>query len=106
MNITDLTLLILELNAAIDAGHKADWEATQTHIEEGDVFAWLRTQGFSMDLSLYEGDRANIAHEISHEWQSIYGGYEGSERRKWGVENNGLNLLLAWTNEIIQQKFR
>ncbi|GLK43995.1 hypothetical protein GCM10017612_19150 [Novosphingobium resinovorum] len=106
MKIIDLTLLILELNAAIDAGHKADWEKTQEHIEARTVFPWLRKQDFSMDLSFYDGDRAHVADEISQEWQSIYGGYAGSERRKWGVENNGLNLLLAWTNEIIQQKFK
>lgn len=106
MKIVDLTLLILVLNAAIDAGHKADWEETQEHIEAGDVFPWLRKQGFSIDLSFYSGDRAYVADEISQEWQSLYSGYSGSERRKWGVENNGLNLLLAWTNEIIQQKFQ
>jgi hypothetical protein len=33
----------------------------------------------------------------------MYGGYAGNERRKWGIENLGLCLLLAWTNEIIQQ---
>jgi hypothetical protein len=35
--------------------------------------------------------------------QSIYGGYAGQERRKWGIENKGLCLLVAWTMEIIQQ---
>lgn len=39
MKIVDLTMLILVLNAAIDAGHKIDWEETQEHIEEGDVFS-------------------------------------------------------------------
>ncbi|QDE27997.1 hypothetical protein FIV45_12300 [Paremcibacter congregatus] len=29
--------------------------------------------------------------------------YAGQHRRKWGVENNGLCLLLVWTNEIIQR---
>jgi hypothetical protein len=63
-------------------GTKADWEQTQGHIEAGDVFPWLRKQDFSMDLSFYDGDRAHVAkQEISHEWQSIYGGYAGSERR-------------------------
>lgn len=106
MKIVDLTLLILVLNAAIDKGHKTDWEETQEHIEAGDIFSWLKTQNFSIDLSLYNGDRAHIAEEISQEWQNLYAGYAGSERRKWGVENNGLNLLLAWTNEIIQTKFQ
>ncbi|KAJ8139019.1 hypothetical protein OY671_007768, partial [Metschnikowia pulcherrima] len=102
----DLTSLILELNSAIDAGEKANWEDTQEHIEAGDVFSWSKAKGFSMDLSYYNGDSAPVAEEISREWQEIYGGYAGSERKKWGVENNGSNLSLAWTNEIIQQNFR
>ena len=34
---------------------------------------------------------------------NIYGGYAGVERRKWGVENLGLCLVLAWTAEMITQ---
>lgn len=105
MKIIDLTILILGLNAAIDRGHKADWDETKIHIKAGDVFSWLKTKDFSIDLSYYNEGRACIAEEISQEWQSIYHGYDGEERKKWGVQNNGLNLLLAWTNEIIQQKF-
>lgn len=106
LKIIDLTILILELNAAIDAGEKADWNETREHIEAGDIFSWLREKKFSMDLSFYSGERTAIGDEIAQELQQIYGGYAGSERRKWGVQNNGLNLLLAWTNEIIQQKFK
>lgn len=29
--------------------------------------------------------------------------HSGNEMRKWGIENSGLCLLLAWTNEMIQQ---
>jgi hypothetical protein len=35
--------------------------------------------------------------------QRMCNAYSGDERKKWGVENSGLCLLLAWTNEIIQQ---
>jgi len=38
-------------------------------------------------------------HEQMHQ---MYDGYAGNERRKWGIENYGLCILLAWTNEIIQ----
>lgn len=34
--------------------------------------------------------------------KSIYYGYAGDERRRWGIENSGICLLLAWTNEIVQ----
>jgi len=35
--------------------------------------------------------------------QSLYDAYSGDENRKWGVQNKGLCLVLAWANEIIQQ---
>ena len=35
--------------------------------------------------------------------ESIYGGYGGQKRRKWGIENSGLCMILGWTNEIVQR---
>ena len=71
-----------------------------------DIIPFLKetTQGDS-DFSLYGDDGPYSAFvEYYHEQMyQIFGGYAGNERRKWGVENLGLCLLLAWTNEIIQQ---
>ena len=103
MTLVELTFLVLELNALIDRGSKATIEETREHIRSGDVFAWLRkTFPGQIDLSIYEGRPSE--REISKQWQDILGGYEGKERRKWGVENNGLCLLLAWTNEQVAQR--
>ena len=56
---------------------------------------------------MFSGEKGSLYFEdiqIYHKhMQDIYYGYAGQHRRKWGVENNGLNLILAWTNEIIQQ---
>ena len=59
-----------------------------------------------IDLSLLldrEDDELNFEGNYVRHLQSIYGGYAGQERRKWGVENKGLCLLIAWTTEIIQR---
>ncbi|WBY08324.1 hypothetical protein PIB19_02005 [Sphingomonas sp. 7/4-4] len=105
MTLIDLTYLIIQLNAAIDSGEKAEFKEIKQHIRDGDVFQWLKSNGFSVDVSLVTGERNSVGAEIVDELQSILEGYDGSERRKWGIENNGLNLLLAWVNEIIQLRF-
>jgi hypothetical protein len=99
LKLTELTSLILNLNAAIDSGRHADVtmaEAKQ-HIEAGDVFPWLRNRGVHFHILEHE-----TASEITKHFKSIQGGYGGNEWRKWCVQNSGLCLLLAWTNELIQ----
>lgn len=103
MKLHNLTYIILELNAALDTGKYDDVpmrEASQ-HIEAGDVIPWLQDSVPDADLSL-------LTPEAAIEYQSaladIYGGYAGNERRKWGVEKRALCLLIAWTNELVQQR--
>lgn len=103
MTLTNLTYIILELNAALDTGKYDDIpmsEATQ-HIESGDVIPWLKRKVPEIDLSLLPEEATNEYHAALAD---IYGGYGGRERRKWGVERRALCLLLAWTNELIQQR--
>jgi len=108
VTLTDLTFLILQLNAVVDEDlHRGiPMDEVQRHIEAGDLFAWLATRfGNSIDLSLYgPGARPEVAAEITEGLNSILGGYQGRERRKWGVENNGICLLIAWVNELVQQR--
>lgn len=108
IKLTALTLLIFELNHLIDSGKydKITIQDVNQAIEEKRVIPFLAetTRGDS-DLSLYGSDGPYSAFvEYYHEQMyQIYCGYAGNERRKWGVENLGLCLLLAWTSEIIQQ---
>ena len=104
MTRNQLTLLILELNAAIDRGQSASLDEVHEHIRARDVFVWLKKSFTDMDLSPYlEGSYLAGSKEISEGWLRILDAYAGNERRKWGVQNNGLCLLLAWTNELVQQ---
>lgn len=108
VKLTALTLLILELNHLIDSRKYDDLTIDEVYdwIEEEKIIPLLkkRTEGDS-DLSLYgkEGPYSNFSVFYHEQMKQLAGGYAGEHRRKWGVENLGLCLLLAWTNELIQQ---
>ena len=108
IKLTALTLLILELNHLIDSGKYSQITIEDVHkaIEQKRIIPFLKetTQGDS-DFSLFgpEGPYSAFVGYYHEQMYQIYGGYAGNERRKWGIENLGLCLLLAWTNEIIQQ---
>ena len=58
----------------------------------------------NIDLSLFlAGGISGFEPAYEDAIGRIYDAYAGEERRKWGVQNQGLCLALAWTNEIIQQ---
>lgn len=99
-----LTYLTIELNSALDTGKYDDLPMAEAsaHIEARDVVDWLRRRVPDMDLSLLFG-QAELDYENGL-WD-IWGGYAGKERRKWGIENRGLCLLIAWTNELIQRNY-
>ena len=101
--LSNLTYLILHINACIDRGEHDDItiEKIEEHISDGDIFDFLK-QNTSMDLSLFGGEYYPID-SIVEELQSILNCYGGNERRKWGIEKKGLCLLLAWVNEILQR---
>ncbi|MBA5201359.1 hypothetical protein H2Y56_18800 [Pectobacterium aroidearum] len=108
MKVSALTLLILHINSLIDSGNYTDITIGDIHkaIEGKRVLRFLKEQaGEDIDLSIHLDSQAYGDFESYYENQleNIYGGYAGQERRKWGIENSGLCLVLAWTNEIIQQ---
>jgi len=105
MTLIDLTYLILNLNHLVDSGFNkgVSLDEVEQHIAKGDVLDWLGKEFKGhIDLSIYR-DRPS-ALEITKGLQDLLGGYRGRERRKWGVEHNGICLLIAWVNELIQQR--
>jgi hypothetical protein len=108
IKLNRLTLLILEYNHLLDTGKYNHITIDDVHreIKKGTVLRYIaETAVGDADLSLYLGvkDELGFEQQYAKHLQSIYGGYAGQERRKWGVENSGLCLLIAWTNEIVQQ---
>jgi len=103
MRLTNLTYIALELNAALDTGKYDDipMQEASRHIEAGDIVPWLRDNVEDADLGLLVGD---LAGEYQSALADIYTANAGRERRKWGVERRALCLLIAWTNELIQQR--
>lgn len=108
VKLTALTLLILELNHVIDTGEFNDISIEEVYhqIEAKNILPFLmeRTKGES-DFSLYckDGPYSGFVEFYHEKMYQLYGGYAGAHRKKWGVENLGLCLLLAWTNELVQQ---
>jgi len=109
IKLTTLSYVLLEINAIIDTGKYDYISINDIHreIESGTVLRYLAKEAASdIDLSLIldrEDDELNFESNYIRHLQSIYGGYAGQERRKWGIENKGLCLLIAWTIEIIQR---
>lgn len=94
------TLLALHLNALLDGGHALDIQHTRVHVDTGDVLDWLTGHfGGAVDLSLMgPSDRAIVI--------EAFQGYANTidAQRKFGVQRNGLALLLAYCIEGIQQQ--
>src|ERR1022692_1967600 len=96
MDHTALTLLILKLNKLLDSGKYYGitvYEA-KTHIEDRTVLTWLRVRAKGdIDLSTHldTNTYGNFDELHSNYLANILGGYEGEERRKWGVQKKGRN---------------
>ena len=110
VKLTALTLFVLEINQLIDTGKFNDISIDEVYdaIESKSIFPFLRerTKGTGLaDFSLYSDDGPYSSFVVYYHdaMESLYQGYAGQHRRKWGVEKLGLCLLLAWTNELIQQ---
>jgi len=107
MKVSTLTALILQINSAIDSGKYTSISISDVHgaIEQRSLLKFLKTScQDNIDLSIHlSGAFGDFETFYEDAIGTIFDGYAGDERRKWGVQNQGLCLVLAWTNEIIQQ---
>ena len=108
VKLTAVTLLILDLNRLIDSKQFDDITIKEVYewIKNENVIPSLaeRTKGhFNASDYGVDGPYANFAAFYHDQLKRIYHAYGGDHAKKWGVENLGLCLLLAWTNELIQQ---
>lgn len=108
MKVSALTLLVLHVNSLIDSGKYNNISIEDVHeaIKGKRVLRFLQKRcGSDIDLSVHldSNTYGNFEEFYERRIGEIYGGYAGQEGRKWGVENLGLCLILAWTNEIIQR---
>ena len=109
VNLVYLTLLILQYNKLIDSGKYDDITISDVHkhIKAGTVLRFIEARaGEDVDLSLHLSASAadqSFEQYYARYLRATYDAYAGKERKKWGVRKRGLCLLVAWTNEIIQQ---
>lgn len=102
MRITNLTFLAFYLNAALDTGKYTDvsYQEVADHIDDGTIFNFLQKRlAGEIDLSIFD---EGMKKELVQEWQDILNAV--SARRKFGVEKNGLCLLVAYLLEGIQRR--
>ena len=102
MRITNLTFLAFYLNSALDTGKYNDvgFDEVARHIEEGTIFEFLASRlSGDIDLSFFDEPKKS---ELLQEWQDMLAAV--SARRKFGVQNNGLCLLVAYLLEGIQRR--
>ncbi|MEQ8526063.1 hypothetical protein [Gracilimonas sp.] len=106
MEHTALTLLILQINKLLDTGKYDDITVDDIYmnIDEGTLLQFLKNEcSDDIDLSYHLSTKKNFEKFYLEHLQSLYDAYAGDHKRKWGIKNKGLCLLLAWTNEILQQ---
>jgi len=102
MRITNLTFLALNLNGALDTGKYGivSFKEVADHIEAGTIFDFLETRlAGDIDLSIFDAEKRKV---LTTEWQDMLAAVNA--RRKFGVEKNGLCLLIAYLLEGIQRR--
>jgi|SRR5271166_119502 len=93
---------LFDLNHALDSGKASDvtFQEVHEHLESGDLVEYLQKR-LGVHLS---GVRPGIDQNkfFIEALRSVRDSIWGRERRKFGVENNGVCMLIAYITEIIQ----
>lgn len=105
ITLIDICFLQFGLSHALDRGEPT---LSLADIKEGlktdNVFDWLKAKGFTGDLSMFtgDGDYAARGRELTGLLLEEDGAFDGRERRKLGIEKNGIAYLLSLTIELVQ----
>lgn len=102
MTFTHLTGLLYQLNHALDTGlyDSITVDEIEEQAESRQVFSYLKGKlGRDLDISLFS--EADLK-EVSRCYKTALDTFD--PRRKMGVENRGLCLVIGWTLELIQQQ--
>ena len=99
--ITRFTYLAFELNAMLDHGCLLSIESTRGHVDDGTVFDWLDSQLESQP----DVDGTPLDPQVRAEMLEVFRPLNHVDPlRHFGVEHNGVALLLAYCVEGIQQQ--
>ena len=99
--ISRFTYLAFELNSLLDHGGFLSIEETKRHVDDGSLFDWL-------DLNVkdpQELDGTPVDPEVRDSMLNVFRSLNGVDSFDcFGVEQNGIALLLAYCVEGIQQQ--
>ncbi|WP_203293515.1 hypothetical protein [Luteirhabdus pelagi] len=97
---TKFTFLGFLFNSLVDSGEEIKVEIVHQKLRDKKLFEWLSEKyGNRLDLSLYTKSELEL---IENFFQGL--SLNMNERRKVGVQNNGLCLLTAYCIEGAQRK--
>ena len=106
-SVVNLAQIIFALSSMVDEGKTAPIKDVKDHAYAGDLWHYLWDLGAKDHFGFqayssppWEEFRAWYVAGISENCRSM----EGSERRKYGIENNGICLLISYTAEILQAR--
>ena len=100
MKASKYRFLLWELIAALDSGKydSLEIEEVKRHANAGTIPAFLVDRfGADLDFSIFEAQDWTA---IGETWASIANAIDA--KRKFGVENKGISLLLAYTLQSLQ----
>ena len=93
------TFLGFYFNSLVDEGETLNLQETHEKIRSKSLFTWLKNNyGDKLDISLFSQDNLN---SIESFFESL--SVATNERRKMGIEHNGLCLLVAYCLEAAQR---
>jgi hypothetical protein len=100
MRLTKITMLLFELNHALDTGKYGD-------ISKQEVYEAIRTASVPQLLKRHLGDDVDLSLHTPEDWADFHEEWESmvnaiDPSRKFGVSNNGLCLLIAYLIQRIQ----
>jgi len=105
MRLNDLTDLIIALNSMLDSGEHEDISVAdvRAHINDGELFQYLLNQDpDNLRLEHLVQSNEELKYKLLSYYRNIDAGYGNKVSGKWGVENNGLCLLIGWTASLIE----
>ena len=106
MHLNTITMILRNISIILDSNKYADISIDEIHehIKNGTILNFI--SGFDEARELKDVMKSNLWNGFDKFYvqslKSIYHAYAGDENRKWGIQKSGICLLLAWTNEIIQ----
>jgi len=96
-----VSVFLYEVNHLVDNEYKESIENIHEQMKNGDIIGYLANKYKNeIDLSLLNGQ--DWGHQLNQIFTDMSNVFAGNERRKWGIEKNGLCLLVSWAAEIIR----